>query len=170
MTLSRPERRDLLLTRPNSQDRDPAPREQLNSLGAIEHAVVDATIAILAPGQKFALLWSLQVGSNIVAGVQVKTRDGTQTNLLVPDEVLGYLTDHKRMSYNPEVGAWLSTEIFIAGPTRYRATYSTVSISEWMPEVSVEDLRAELADFPRPDATVPGWIRSRLDWTDRKTG
>src|SRR5690606_41600578 len=59
--------------------RDPAPREQLTSLVAIEHAVIDATIAMLAPGQKFALLWSLQVGEHTVAGVQIKERDGSRS-------------------------------------------------------------------------------------------
>ncbi|WP_336084783.1 hypothetical protein [Nocardia sp. SSK8] len=170
MTLSRPERIDLLLTRPHRQDRDPAPREQLSSLVAIEHAVIDATIAMLAPGQKFALLWSLQVGEHTVAGVQIKERDGSLTDLVPPPEVLGYFADHKQMSYDAEAGAWLSAEIFIAGPTRYKATYSTGSIADWMPEVTAEDLRAEFEAFPRPDAVIPDWARTQLEWTDRKTG
>ncbi|MGW5436021.1 hypothetical protein [Nocardia asteroides] len=170
MTLSRPERIDLLLTRPHRQDREPAPRQQLESLGAIEQTVVDAAIAMLAPGQKFALLWSLQVGSHTVAGVQVKERDGSVTNMVPPDEVLAYLTDHKRMSYAADTGAWLSAEIFIAGPTRYKATYSTSAVAEWMPEVTVEDLRAEFDAFPRPEAEIPDWARTQLDWSNRRTG
>ncbi|UGT52774.1 hypothetical protein [Nocardia asteroides] len=170
MTLSRPERIDLLLTRPHRQDREPAPREQLNSIGQIEQTVVDAAIAMLAPGQKFALLWSLQVGGNTVAGVQVKERDGTVTNLEPPIEVLEYLTDHKRLSYDPAVGAWLSAEIFIAGPTRYKATFSTTTVADWMPEVSVDELRAEFVAYPRPAAEIPDWAKTQLDWTTRMTG
>ncbi|PKV78492.1 hypothetical protein [Nocardia fluminea] len=170
MTLSRPERIDLLLTRPQRQDREPEPRAQLDSLAAIERVVIDATIAMLAPGQKFALLWSLQVGDQAVAGVQIKERDGTVTNLMPPTEVLEYLTDHKRMSYLPDNGAWLSAEIFIAGPTRYKSSYSTGSVADWMPEVTADDLRAEFTAFPRPDTEIPDWARSQLDWADRRTG
>ncbi|MFC4376664.1 hypothetical protein ACFO5K_21440 [Nocardia halotolerans] len=171
MTLSRPERIDLLLPREHRQgSAESAPREQLESLGDIERVVIDAAIAMLSPGQKFALLWSLQVGQVAVAGVQIKERDGTVTNLVPPLEVLEYLADHKRLSYNPDTGAWLSAEIFIAGPTRYKATYSPGTVADWMPEVSVEDLRAEFAAFPRPDTEVPDWARSQLDWSDRMTG
>jgi hypothetical protein len=168
MTLSRPERIDLLLARPQRSDREP--RAQLDSLAAIERVVIDATIALLAPGQKFALLWSLQVGEQTVAGVQIKERNGTVTNLMPPTEVLEYLTDHKRMSYDPDAGAWLSAEIFIAGPTRYKTNYSTGSVADWMPEITADDLRAEFAAFPRPDAEIPDWARSQLEWTERKTG
>ncbi|TCK00951.1 hypothetical protein [Nocardia alba] len=170
MTLSRPERRDLLLTRPQLQGREPEPRAQLDSLAAIERVVIDATIALLAPGQKFALLWSLQVGERTVAGIQIKERNGTVTNLMPPTEVLEYLTDHKRMSYDPDAGAWLSAEIFIAGPTRYKTNYSTASVADWMPEVTADDLRAEFAAFPRPDTEIPDWARTQLDWADRRTG
>ncbi|MEU4417420.1 hypothetical protein [Nocardia salmonicida] len=170
MTLNRPERIDLLLTRTQRLGREPEPREQLDSLAAIERVVIDATIALLAPGQKFALLWSLQVGEQTVAGVQIKERNGTVTNLMPPTEVLEYLTDHKRMSYDPETGAWLSAEIFIAGPTRYKTNYSTAAVADWMPEVSADDLRAEFAAFPRPDTEIPDWARTQLDWADRRTG
>lgn len=170
MTLSRPERIDLLLTRPHRQDREPSPREELHTVGEIEQTVVDAAIAMLAPGQKFALLWSMQVGDNTVAGVQIKERDGTVTNLVPPVEVLEYFTDHKRLSYDPAVGAWLSAEIFIAGPTRYKATYSTSTVPDWMPEFSVEELRAEFAAYSRPDGEIPDWAKAQLDWSDRKTG
>lgn len=169
MTLSRPERIDLLMPRQPRETGEPT-RPQLNSLPEIERAVVDATIAILSPGQRFVLLWSLQVGENTEAGIQIKARDGSVTNLVPPPEVLEYLADHKRLSYDPAVGAWLSAEIFIAGPTRYKATYSTSSIPDWMPEVAVDELRAEFAAFPRPDAETPDWIRSQLDWSPRMTG
>ncbi len=170
MTLSRPERIDLLLARQQILAREPAPRKKLDSLDAIERAVIDTTIAMLEPGQKFALLWSLQVGAQVVAGVQVKERDGTVTNLMPPTEVLEYLADHKRMSYRPDAGAWLSAEIFIAGPTRYKSTYSTVAVADWMPEITADDLTAEFAAFPRPDGEIPGWARSQLEWATRKTG
>ncbi|MGW5451696.1 hypothetical protein [Nocardia sp. NPDC003979] len=169
MTLSRPERIDLLM-REHRQDAEPAPREQLHSLGDIEKFVVDAAIAMLSPGQKFALLWSLQVGGHLVAGVQVKERDGSVTNMVPPTEVVEYLADHKRMSYDPAVGAWLSAEIFIAGPTRFKATYSPGTVADWMPEVSVDDLRAEFVAYPRPAAEIPDWARSQLDWSNRMTG
>ena len=170
MTLSRPERIDLLLTRQQRLEREPEPRARLGSLGEIERAVIDATIALLSPGQKFALLWSVQVGENLVAGVQIKERGGSVTNLLPPIEVLEHLTDHKRMSYDPDRGAWLSAEIFIAGPTRYKTSYSTGAIADWMPEVTAEDLTAEFAEFPRPDSEIPDWARSQIDWSTRKTG
>ncbi|MFE6922761.1 hypothetical protein ACFVAV_17110 [Nocardia sp. NPDC057663] len=170
MTLSRSERIDLLLTRPHRQEREPSPREELHSVSQIEQTVVDAAIALLGPGQKFALLWSMQVGENTVAGVQVKKRDGTVTNLVLPVEVLEYFTDHKRLSYDPVAGAWLSAEIFIAGPTRYKATFSTGAVPDWMPEFSAEDLRAEFAAFPRADGEIPDWAKAQLDWSDRKTG
>ncbi|MGS2807943.1 hypothetical protein [Nocardia sp. MW-W600-9] len=170
MTLSRPERIDLLLTRPHRQEPEPAPREQLASLREIEQTVVDAAIAMLAPGQKFALLWSLQVGEQAVAGVQVKERDGSVTNMVPPAEVLEYLVDHKRMSYDPSVGTWLSAEIFIAGPTRYKATFATGTVADWMPQVTEDDLRAEFDAFPRPAAEIPDWARTQLDWSDRRTG
>ncbi|MFD3594099.1 hypothetical protein ACFWU5_15335 [Nocardia sp. NPDC058640] len=170
MTLSRPERIDLLLTRQQRLGREPQAREQLESLGAIERVVIDTTIAMLSPGQKFALLWSLQVGEQLVAGVQIKERDGTVTNLMPPAEVLEYLTDHKRMSYSADTGAWLSAEIFIAGPTRYKTNYSTGNIADWMPEVTADDLTAEFIAFPRPDAEIPDWARSQLEWAARKTG
>ncbi|MFE1595139.1 hypothetical protein [Nocardia sp. NPDC058705] len=170
MTLSRPERIEALLAGPQRLAREPQPREQLESLGAIERVIIDTTIAMLSPGQKFALLWSLQVGEHAVAGVQIKERDGTVTNLMPPTEVLEYLTDHKRMSYAPETGAWLSAEIFIAGPTRYKTNYSTGTVADWMPEVTADDLTAEFAAFPRPDAEIPDWARSQLEWATRKTG
>lgn len=170
MTLSRPERIDLLLPREHRRGSESAPREQLHSLGEIERVVVDSAIAMLSPGQKFALLWSLQVGEHTVAGVQIKERDGSVTNLEPPVEVLEYLTDHKRMSYDQDIGAWLSAEIFIAGPTRYKATYSTNTVADWMPEFSVDDLRAEFDTFPRPDAEIPDWARSQLEWSPGMTG
>ncbi|APE32761.1 hypothetical protein BOX37_00850 [Nocardia mangyaensis] len=170
MTLSRPERIDLLMPRQPRAGTESAPREPLGSLAEIERAVIDATIAILAPGQRFVLLWSLQIGGHTVAGVQTKQRDGTVANLVPPPEVLAHLADHKRMSYDPNTGAWLSAEIFIAGPTRYKATYSTGTVADWMPEVSVEDLRAEFDAFPRPAAEIPDWIRTQLDWSTKMTG
>ncbi|GGK55609.1 hypothetical protein [Nocardia camponoti] len=167
MTLSRPERIDLLLARPHHDEQAHVP---LNSIDEIERTVVDLAIALLAPGQKFAMLWSMQVGGHREAGVQVKTRDGSVTNLEPPREVLDHLADHKRLSYQPEAGAWLATEIFIAGPTRYKATYSTDTVADWMPEVSAVDLRAEFVAFPRPANQIPGWARAQLDWTTRMTG
>ncbi|MGV9615913.1 hypothetical protein [Nocardia xishanensis] len=131
-------------------------------IDVIERALVTEAVEIIGSGWDFALLWVTLVGSSGAAGVQVRRVDGTVVNVRPSEGLLQLLTEHKRASYDAETGTWLSGQISIADPDRYRAAFSNSEISEWMPSPSVDELRAEFTAFSRPDSAIPDWVRRQL--------
>ncbi|WP_431968236.1 hypothetical protein [Nocardia sp. bgisy134] len=131
-------------------------------IDVIERALVTEAVEMIGDGWDFALLWVTVVGASGAAGVQVRRVDGTVDNVRPSEGLLQLLTEHKRASYDAETGTWLSGQISIADPDRYRAAFSNSEISEWMPSPSVDDLRAEFTAFSRPGSAIPDWVRRQL--------
>ncbi|GAB2676740.1 hypothetical protein [Nocardia goodfellowii] len=130
----------------------------------IEQAVVDEAIKLLESGWKFALLWVSMVGREGGAGMQVVLGDEAITNVELPDTLRGLLFAHKQATHDRVCGAWLSGQIRIAPPSRYETSFSWSSVPEWVPTPSVQDVRQELADYPRAPAEIPSWMRISDGW------
>ncbi len=167
MTLSRQDRFDLL--RPRLARETPLP-PALPSPAAVEQAMVDLAITLLQPGQRFATVRAVAVGDALSAYIEVRHRDGTVTELDAPPDLVHYLAEHKRMSYDPHTGAWLAAEVFVAGPTRFKTSFSTTELPEGTAPITADQLRGELSAFPRPDTAVPAWARALLVEDTRAAG
>ncbi|MGQ4614551.1 hypothetical protein [Nocardia sp. R7R-8] len=128
----------------------------------VERALVTEVVEMVGADWDFVLLWATLVGDSGAAGVQVRRSSGSVDNLRPSEGLLQLLSEHKRVSFDDRVGAWLSGQISIAGPDRYRAMFSTSEIPDWMPAPSADDLRAELAVYVRRDSEIPDWVRQQL--------
>ncbi|WP_225725446.1 MULTISPECIES: hypothetical protein [unclassified Nocardia] len=127
-----------------------------------ERAMVDEAVALLEPGWKSALLWVSLVGHEGGGGVQVARSDDSVANVQLSDTLRGLLTEYKRVTYDKVSGAWLSGQIAITDPDRFKVNFSWDSVPEWVPTPTAQDIRQELADYPRAADEIPAWMREQL--------
>ncbi|MBF6356508.1 hypothetical protein IU449_18490 [Nocardia higoensis] len=128
----------------------------------IECALVTEVVESIDGAWNFALLWVTLVGGAGAAGVQVRRLDGTVDNLRPSAGLLELLSEHKRASYDAASGTWLSGQISIADPDRYRSEFSKTEIPDWQPAPTEEDLHAEFAVYARPANEIPDFVRRNV--------
>ncbi|WP_067852471.1 hypothetical protein [Nocardia shimofusensis] len=127
-----------------------------------ERACVDEVVAILGSDWKFAILWVAVIGHEAGGGIQVRRTDDSVDNLQASDALRELLFEYKQFAHDPIAGTWLSGRIHIAAPSRYEASFSWDTLPEWTPNPTAEDVRQELADYPRVADEIPAWMRELL--------
>ncbi|MEV0028804.1 DUF6572 domain-containing protein [Nocardia sp. NPDC050793] len=128
----------------------------------IERALVDESVRLMGSEWKIALMWVTLMGRDGAAGIQVERHDGSIVNVQASEGLLALLSEHKRAFSDSRLGTWISGQILINGEDIYRSQFSNSDVPEWMPQPTDDNLREELAMYPREAGEVPVWVRERI--------
>lgn len=136
------------------------------SLPQLERALVDLLVETLPAQWQAAALWFMVVGDTRQAGIHLRVAgqsEETVRTLQPAPELLTLLTQLKDRCYEPTQGTWLSGFITVEGERdNFRSELSYDAIPTWSPRPAPEELRRELARFPRQPQSIPTWITRTL--------
>lgn len=136
------------------------------ALPQLEQALVDLLVQTLPDEWQAAALWFMVVGDTRHAGIHLRVSgqaEETVRTLQPAPELLTLLTQLKDRCYEPTKGTWLSGFITVEGDRdNFRSELSYDAIPTWSPKPTAEELRRELARFPRQPQSVPPWITHAL--------
>ncbi|MFI9007330.1 hypothetical protein ACIGNX_08890 [Actinosynnema sp. NPDC053489] len=94
--------------------------------------------------------------------LKVYLPDGGTPDVLPPDGLVPAFQEMRQVLYQPGRGTWFSARCVVNAPVRIDITYNFDHDPRFEPPVPAEDFARDLQVFPRDEAFVPDWLRSRL--------
>jgi hypothetical protein len=91
-------------------------------------------------------------------GLTVIMADLSDAEVEPPAQAAQALVELRRLTYRPELGAWLSARFVVDPPGEFHIFYNYDHDPLWDPPVPPEVFEGDLAAFPRPPERVPGWL------------
>ncbi|MFE6610325.1 hypothetical protein [Amycolatopsis sp. NPDC057786] len=92
----------------------------------------------------------------------VLLEDGSNPAVLIPDEVRQSLVRLRERMYEPDRGTWFSARVIIDPPGSIYVKYNYDWDPLWNPSIAIEGWARDLEAFPRDEAHIPDWLKTKL--------
>ncbi|MBE1576121.1 hypothetical protein ACFORH_03775 [Amycolatopsis roodepoortensis] len=92
----------------------------------------------------------------------VLLEDGSNPAVLIPDEVRQTLVRLRERMYEPDRGAWFSARVILDPPGSIYVKYNYDWDPLWNPSIATEGWARDLEAFPRAEAHIPDWLKTKL--------
>ncbi len=92
----------------------------------------------------------------------VLLEDGSQPDVVIPQNAVDDLLELRRVMYKPNEGTWFSVRILLDPPGRLNANYNFDWDPRWEPGIPPRSWAQDLREFPRDAEHIPGWLRDKL--------
>lgn len=96
----------------------------------------------------------------------VTMADGSHPAIDPPQEAIDALLERRPLGHVPGEGTWFSHRLVIEPPGKVSSIFNFDNDPLWSPSIPAEAWQRDLAEFPRDEAHLPGWLRDRLAGTE----
>ena len=107
----------------------------------------------------------LKVRASVLAReyeLSVTLGDGRPAPVEIPMEVKSDLVDLRPLMYQPGRGTWFTASLTLVAPDHREIAFNYDEDPEWWPDLPPVIFSSDLAEFPREDEHIPGWLQDKL--------
>lgn len=107
----------------------------------------------------------LEVRASVLARefeLSVTLGDGRPATMEIPPEVKSGLVDLRPLMYEPGRGTWFSASLTLVAPDQRETAFNYDDDPQWWPDLPPVMFSSDLAEFPRGDEHIPGWLQDKL--------